>query len=166
MLQEQQQQNTQTNMAIQIVNQYHGNNPNLLQALKEQGTKLVKLLELEEKKITLVLINDEEMQEFNLNYRGKDQSTNVLAFPVSEDDIKIHPDMERELGDILISVDTAEKEAAKENISLEHRVTRLLIHGLLHLMGWDHEQGEKEALEMWDYEEKLFDELLNNKKEI
>ncbi|MHB8811268.1 MAG: pyridoxine 5'-phosphate synthase, partial [Desulfobulbaceae bacterium] len=97
---------------------------------------------------------------FNRRYRGKKGPTNVLSFPVEQalDDI-VPVMLAGELGDILISIETAAEEAEAEGKPLCDRLTELVIHGLLHLLGFDHERSEEEAWRMWTREQELLHEL-------
>jgi len=136
-------------------------NQRLLVARAEQ---LQLLLELSQTEVSLVLLSDEEMAAYNQQYRQKQGPTNVLSFPASEGDPGfVVPD--NELGDILISVDTARREALAEGHSLHHRIVELIIHGMLHLIGFDHERSEDEAVRMWDFEKELF-KLLHSQRRI
>jgi len=93
--------------------------------------------------ISIVIIDDKEIGQLNKTYRGIDKPTNVLAFPMQEGEFSdITPGL---LGDVVISIETAEKEAISAKISLEERISQLLIHGILHLLGFDHEIGDREA---------------------
>ncbi len=75
-----------------------------------------------------------------------DKPTNVLSFPMQEGDFgNITPGL---LGDVVISCETAQKESEKANISLSERISQLLIHGILHLIGFDHEQSFEDAQRM------------------
>lgn len=99
--------------------------------------------------ISIVFTDNAEIKELNTTYRGIPKPTNVLSFPMLEnnaDDI-ISPDTGL-LGDVVISVETALQEATEAAITLEQRLSQLLVHGILHLIGYDHEQGEEEFLEM------------------
>ena len=119
---------------------------------------LLSLLELPTAEFSVVLLDDAAMARYNEQYRHKQGPTNVLSFPAGgQDDGFAAP--EGELGDILISVDTAKREAAEQGQSLHHRLTALIIHGLLHLTGYDHERSEEEAVRMWDYEQRLIKQL-------
>ena len=102
--------------------------------------------------LSLLLVNDEEISWLNKHYRNIDKPTNVLSFPLSESP-------HAELGDIVISVETAAREAVKKKVSLHAHLTWLITHGLLHLLGHDHERSEREAIAMWDLEQKLLTEL-------
>jgi pyridoxine 5-phosphate synthase len=111
--------------------------------------------------VSIVFMDDPAMTAYNQQYRSKPGPTNVLSFPVAEsrDEIESFIPTELtvdELGDILISVETAQKEAREKGISLHQRLTELLIHGLLHLVGYDHEISDKQAEIMFSREKELF----------
>ncbi len=96
--------------------------------------------------ISIVITDDAQLRDLNRTYRGKDASTNVLSFPMQEGEFSdITPGL---LGDVVISLDTARTEAITAGISTDERMSQLLIHGILHLMGFDHELGEDQAREM------------------
>jgi probable rRNA maturation factor len=101
------------------------------------------------------------MAQLNKTYRGINKPTNVLAFPMQEGQFsEITPGL---LGDVVISLETAEREAATAMISLEERTSQLLIHGILHLLGFDHgddreaDTMEKKSLELLRIVEKNSD---------
>ena len=106
--------------------------------------------------LSILLVDDEEISWLNGHYRNKQGPTNVLSFPLLDIPFK-------ELGDIVISVETAMKEAKEQNVSLHDRLTWLITHGLLHLLGHDHEQSEEEAIAMWDLEQQLINQLKNSR---
>jgi len=96
--------------------------------------------------LSLVITDDDHIQELNKTYRKIDKPTNVLAFPMQEGEYcDITPGL---LGDVVISRETAGQEAEKADITLMERVSQLLIHGILHLVGYDHEKGEKASKNM------------------
>jgi probable rRNA maturation factor len=96
--------------------------------------------------LSLLITDDNEITRFNKEYLGRNGPTNVIAFPMTEGDFsEITPGL---LGDVVISADTAAREARSMNISTEERFTQLLIHGILHLLGYDHEASERQAEEM------------------
>ncbi len=96
--------------------------------------------------ISILITDDAQVRELNRTYRGKDKATNVLSFPMQEGEFSdITPGL---LGDVVISLDTARSEAVQADISLEERMSQLLIHGILHLLGFDHERGEAQARQM------------------
>jgi probable rRNA maturation factor len=95
--------------------------------------------------LSLSLVADDRIQELNRQHRGKDKPTDVLSFPLYEPDEEPHADAERLLGDVVISVDTARRQAAEYDAPLQNELYRLLIHGLLHVMGHDHEEPDERA---------------------
>ena len=91
----------------------------------------------------LVVSTNDYLQTLNYKYRGKDKPTNVLSFSNEETEKFIStPEDNNYLGDIYISREYVAQEASKLNISHKERFTHLLVHGLLHLMGFDHEDAE------------------------
>jgi probable rRNA maturation factor len=112
---------------------------------------LEKLDRLEEEitEVTIAFVEDEAMTELNKRFRGKKKTTDVLTFPA--DDSYNEPSASgRPLGDIVISVDQARRQAADEKHSLGTEIRYLVVHGVLHALGYDHEtdQGEMNALEV------------------
>lgn len=102
--------------------------------------------------LSILLVDDGEISQLNMQYRNKKGPTNVLSFPLADPSLK-------ELGDIVISIDTAEREAKAKGTTLHSHLTWLITHGLLHLLGYDHERSEQEAHAMWDLEQSLLFEL-------
>ena len=88
-------------------------------------------------RVTLVLTGDAEMRDLNRVWRGKDEATNVLSFPA--DAVKDRGF----LGDLVLAYETARKEAHAQDIPLTDHVRHLVIHGMLHLLGFDHEEDEE-----------------------
>ena len=101
--------------------------------------------------INLCLSNDNEVHGLNKEFRGKDKPTNVLSFANVDDEYFLDslPEADiAELGDIIIALETLQKEAEIENITFEAHYTHLLVHGILHLCGFDHiEDDEAEYME-------------------
>jgi len=93
--------------------------------------------------VSILLTNDEEIRSLNKKFRGKDNATNVLSFPQDETGM---------LGDIALALETLEREAGEQEKSFSDHFTHLFVHGVLHLMSYDHEtdaeQNEMEALEV------------------
>jgi probable rRNA maturation factor len=87
----------------------------------------------------ICLVNDEIMRDYNYRFRGFDRSTDVLSFPADDEPCV---DGSRPLGDILISVPTARRQATEAGHTLQCELKRLLLHGYLHLLGFDHETDE------------------------
>lgn len=91
----------------------------------------------------MVLVDDTRIAQLNDIYLGRQGPTNVIAFPMREGDFgEINPDL---LGDVVISMDTCAREALEGNLSTETRFYELLVHGILHLFGYDHIHDEEEA---------------------
>ena len=100
---------------------------------------------------SLVFTTDADVHEMNREWRGKDKPTNVLSFPMleREDLLALPPEGPPELlGDIALALETCAREAADKGISLEHHAAHLIVHGLLHLAGHDHEISPKDARAM------------------
>ena len=91
--------------------------------------------------VSLILIDDAQMKEFNLRDRGVDKSTDVLSYPLFEPDDIDMPKIEQ-LGDVFISLETAQKQAIEHKHSLEDEVLVLAAHGITHLRGFDHDSPE------------------------
>jgi len=113
-------------------------------------------LDSPDSELSIVIIDDAEMAELNQTYRNRPGPTNVLAFPMHEGDFSdINPEL---LGDVVISIDTTIREAAEMGLTMEQRLQFLLIHGVLHLFGFDHETDD-EAEIMDEKTEALFNHL-------
>jgi probable rRNA maturation factor len=102
--------------------------------------------------ISVRLTSDEEVHQLNLQYRGKDKPTNVLSFPMVQADLldtvsQNSDDGELLLGDIVLAHGVCADEAAEKDVGLEAHATHLIVHGVLHLLGYDH-QGLAEAEHM------------------
>ena len=101
--------------------------------------------------VSLVMADDDEVHALNRQWRAKDAATNVLSFPMLERDelLALSPQGPPELlGDIALARETCMREAADKAISLEHHTAHLIIHGLLHLAGYDHETSPADARAM------------------
>jgi probable rRNA maturation factor len=107
-------------------------------ALQGSGARVTGAAEL-----SLLLTDDAEQRELNRQWRGKDAPTNVLSFPA----IAPFGLVAGLLGDISLARETLEREAAEQGVALEAHFTHLVVHGFLHILGYDH-QTEAEALQM------------------
>jgi probable rRNA maturation factor len=107
-------------------------------------------LGLGESELSILLTNDRLIREINRDHRGKDKPTDVLSFPQSEFSAPLRPKRGFRLdvlGDVVISIDTAERAALSRRRSLREEVRFLLAHGILHLVGYDHATpAEKEVM--------------------
>ncbi len=120
--------------------------PLRLDALEKTVGMLLDAIDESEASVSVSFVGDEESRQLNREHRGKDRPTDVLSFPLYEpEELRAEPDSdaERLLGDIVISIDTAQRQAQEYDATLEAEIERLLIHGLLHLMGHDHEEPEE-----------------------
>jgi probable rRNA maturation factor len=117
--------------------------------------KLLKRLDCTDKEISITFVDDVTIQRINKQYLAKDRPTNVISFSLQEGEFgNINPEI---LGDIVISVDTAQREAEKGNLRLDEEILFLMIHGLLHLLGYNHENTSKEnSRKMKQKEKELF----------
>jgi probable rRNA maturation factor len=107
--------------------------------------------------VSVLLIGDGAMRTLNRRYRDKDRTTDVLSFPLREG--KFSSVQHHLLGDIVISVPAAARQARAAGETLVDEIDRLLVHGFLHLLGYDHERGGAEALRMEARERRLQETL-------
>ncbi|RJP50309.1 MAG: rRNA maturation RNase YbeY [Anaerolineaceae bacterium] len=105
--------------------------------------------------IAIVLTDDRQLHELNLDYLGVDAPTDVLSFPASESDPETGSTY---LGDILISVPRAAQQAQSAGHSLEAEMQLLVVHGALHLLGYDHATAEEKA-QMWAEQAKVLERI-------
>ncbi len=108
--------------------------------------------------VSLVMADDDEVQALNKQWRAKDKPTNVLSFPMlSRDEVlraAAGPDAPAMLGDMILAHGVCTREAAEKGIPVTAHASHLIVHGLLHLAGYDHEDGEAQAEEMEALERK------------
>ena len=106
-----------------------------------------------EAELSVLIVDDEEIRILNRDYLQRDKPTNVISFPQQEGEgAGLQPSL---LGDVVISADTAARDAAEAEIPFESELQFLLLHGILHLLGYDHERGteaEAEAMEVKEQE--------------
>ncbi len=105
--------------------------------------------------VSLYLTDDAEMQELNRNWLGRDEPTDVMAWSQVEGD----PFPTDFLGDVVISVDTAIRQASQRGHSIDHELTLLICHGVLHLLGYDHVHGGRQARKMFDIQKRLVESI-------
>ena len=96
--------------------------------------------------IDVSLVDDETMRAVNAEWRGRDKPTNVLSFPVG--DMPFVPDAPWPLGSLLLAGGVLQREAAARSVALADHLAWMVVHGILHLLGYDHERGEAEAVHM------------------
>lgn len=127
--------------------------------VRADARALLRLLNLRRSELSLVLTGDETIRRLNREFRGKDKPTDVLSFPQLDSSLQL--DMSGAdraplaLGDVVISIETATRQARRLRIETADRIRTLLIHGLLHLLGYDHERSRAEARRMFAREREL-----------
>jgi probable rRNA maturation factor len=128
-------------------------------SIRRAAERLLSLLHRPKAELSVVLCDDAAIRELNRDWRKKDRATDVLSFPQAEDDAALHAGRkapaDASLGDVVISVDTARRQAHEGGWTLEEEMNRLLLHGVLHLLGYDHERGTREAARMRAEEARL-----------
>ncbi|MDD2732493.1 MAG: rRNA maturation RNase YbeY [Desulfuromonadaceae bacterium] len=109
----------------------------------------------DETELSVSIVGDRTIRIINRDYLAKDRPTNVISFSLQEGDFGgVNP---HALGDVIISADTAAREAEEGGLTFFERLSFLLMHGILHLCGYDHERsGEAEAVRMEQKEQQLF----------
>lgn len=131
--------------------------------LESQGESILLFLECETQELSVLLANDRKIRTLNKQYRGQDRATDVLSFSQNEEEEenKLNSHL---MGDVVISTVTAKRQAAEHGLTLEEEIVLLLIHGILHLLGFDHEQSLEKACHMKKKTRELFDLIFPNKK--
>ncbi|MFO0611408.1 MAG: rRNA maturation RNase YbeY [Polyangiaceae bacterium] len=109
--------------------------------IRARAEKMLAALELSGVELSVALVDDARIHDLNRTYRGKDKPTDVLAFAMSEGEGGAHGGL---LGDVILSIDTARRQAKAAKRPLLDELTMLLAHGLLHLLGWDHRTDREE----------------------
>ncbi len=122
------------------------------QSLKNHAEKFMQALGQHDGELSVLLVDDATIQNLNRQHRNIDSATDVLSFPQMDDDEFIS----HMLGDVVISVETAKRQASEHHFSLEQELVLLLLHGLLHLLGYDHERSQKEEQVMKEKTWELF----------
>ena len=111
--------------------------------------------------ISVTFVDNEQIRELNAQYRNKDTSTDVLSFPMGENGVYDvnHDTGAKILGDIVISMETAQEQAVRYGHGLDREVGYLTAHSMLHLLGYDHENGGMERVRMREKEEQVMIQL-------
>jgi probable rRNA maturation factor len=119
--------------------------------------KLLSLTGQQNAEVSVLLVGDKAMRSLNRRYRGKDRTTDVLSFPLREGRFtRIQPHI---LGDIVLSLPAAARQAKAAGEPCHAEIVRLLVHGYLHLLGYDHERSIAEASRMDGRERRLWKAL-------
>ena len=130
-------------------------------AVRERTEAALHLLDVKAKNLSLKICNDREIRSLNKTYREVDRATDVLSFPLTYRD----PQSDEEyLGDIIISFPTARKQAKEHHQSIEDEIVFLFIHGLLHLLGYDHDDSSKKK-KMFTLQDEIFKKVSEKENE-
>jgi probable rRNA maturation factor len=111
--------------------------------VRDRAERMLRAMRMTRAELSIVLCDDATIHELNRDYRGKDRPTDVLAFAMREGDAVLDPNV---LGDVVISIDTARRQAREAKRTIKHEVVFLLAHGLLHLLGYDHVRRDEERV--------------------
>jgi probable rRNA maturation factor len=123
--------------------------------IKKTVQAILNALDFPEGEISILFVDDPQIEELNQKYRNRKGPTNVIAFAMREGEFSdLTPHL---LGDVVISTDTVAREAQNFGVPFERRINELLVHGILHLFGYDHEKSEGDTRKM----EQKSKELLN-----
>ncbi|OGP53724.1 MAG: rRNA maturation RNase YbeY [Deltaproteobacteria bacterium RBG_13_52_11] len=124
---------------------------------KKMAEGILNDLGYHECELSILLVDDDEMTQLNREYLSRDHPTNVLAFAMREgEDKDLHPAL---LGDVVVSTETAQREALQRGVTLEEEMALLITHGILHLLGYDHEGAPEEAVKMEAKEQEILARL-------
>ncbi|GAB6905246.1 rRNA maturation RNase YbeY [Desulfosarcina cetonica] len=127
------------------------------QKIRTTAKRILNALDYPEAQLSILIVDDDQIAELNQTYLNHTGPTNVISFPMQEGPFAdITPGL---LGDVVISVDTAHREAMAAGMEMPQRFNALLIHGILHLVGYDHVHSEEEAAVMEEKSDALMDLL-------
>ena len=154
-------------MPVALINQHPLLDDSLQNHCRTTSLQILRLCRASSRQLNVVLTTDQDIADLNEQYRNKTGATNVLSFPFNDDDNSflgsIAPPT---LGDVIISYDRVVEEARQSGCTTEQRLDWLMVHGVLHLLGYDHERSEKDADIMFNKEQELLAELKNNRRTI
>lgn len=125
--------------------------------IRKAAQILLNALGSPDSELSVLLLDDTAIAGLNQHYLNREGPTNVIAFPMTEGEFSgLSPEL---LGDVVISLDTAAREAEAVNLSISSRFKELLIHGILHLFGYDHVAEETQARRMEEKSRELFEKV-------
>lgn len=136
-----------------MVDAAHPKGRPLQKAVAQEAIRFLSELGQDDVELSVSLVSDAAIRKLNRTWRKKDKATDVLSFPAG--DLPRGTPGPKPLGDVVISVDTAQKVSRAEQRPMNAEVSRYLAHGILHLLGYDHERGPKDARKMAALEERL-----------
>lgn len=123
--------------------------------IKELVGSILEKLSLTGVEVSITLTDDQTIRNINREWRGKDKPTDVLSFP-QDDSIGYRY---RVLGDVVISLPYARRQAEEIGLTYREEVLRLLVHGILHLLGYDHERSQEDERVMFALQEEIINHL-------
>jgi len=132
---------------IEVINRQRSRPINAKQ-LRELGERALRTIGSSKQAASVVFVSDAAIRKLNRQFRGKDQVTDVLSFPHEAE--AFEHENQSQLGDVVISVQRASAQAKQNGLTFSNEVQQLILHGLLHLCGYDHEtdDGEMNRLEL------------------
>ena len=115
---------------------------------REFAEQALQTIDSTKQSVTIVFVSDAAIKKLNRQFRGKNQTTDVLSFPTKAEDFE--SDNQSQLGEAVISVERAAAQAKENGLTFSNEIEQLILHGLLHLSGYDHEtdNGEMSRLEL------------------
>jgi probable rRNA maturation factor len=120
--------------------------------LKKVAQRVLEIVEQDQAELCMALVGNAEIRKLNAQFRKKDYPTDVLSFPAGDE----LPTGGQLLGDVVISVEKAKEQAKESRRTLNEEMVMLLIHGIVHLLGYDHERSPKDARIMDRLEKKIY----------
>jgi probable rRNA maturation factor len=134
-------------MPIEVINRQRKRKVNT-KRWREFSYAPLQAIDAADREATIVFVSDAAIRKLNRQFRGKDQATDVLSFPAQPEPFE--SDAQATLGEVVISIDRAAAQAKQKGLSTANEIQQLILHGLLHLCGYDHEtdNGEMNRLEL------------------
>ncbi|MCG6974212.1 MAG: rRNA maturation RNase YbeY [Desulfobacterales bacterium] len=127
--------------------------PMAMTKIQQKARDILNVLECHDAELSVLIVDDPQIATLNQKYLHRSGPTNVIAFPMHTDVFpNINPGL---LGDVVISIETAAREGERIGIGMEERVVQLLVHGILHLIGYDHEKSEAQTEQMAQIESEV-----------
>jgi probable rRNA maturation factor len=143
-------------MAVLIDNQQK-KHPIEINHVQKTARAILSALGCPDGELSVVLVDDTRIEQLNVSYLGHEGPTNVISFPMREGEYgDVNPEL---LGDVVISMDTCAREAQNADLPMDVRFYELLIHGILHLFGYDHTQSAAEEKIMEDKSRELLSRI-------
>ncbi len=133
----------------------------MMTTIQQKARDILNVLECHNAELSVLIVDDPQITALNKQYLHRSGPTNVIAFPMHTDVFpNINPGL---LGDVVISVETAAKEGKSIGIGMEERFIQLLVHGILHLIGYDHEKSEAQAEKMAEKENEILKSITSDR---